>query len=168
MSFFLTALSRELQKVDSSPQVMSYKHSMGTSACCTHAFYHHTDIFLQEAECLGWPIYVQPLNECLAEGWSLAAIHARLHNPVYHIESLGTIPNQGHNNFPPGTTPENHLPDFSIDKMHHQLVKFIVADDQVSVIHFLHALANSFSAGNKHNRMCGVSMPDTFFAEGSY
>ncbi|KAG2154295.1 uncharacterized protein EDB93DRAFT_1102426 [Suillus bovinus] len=71
-------LSRELQKVDSSHQVMSYKHSTGTFACRTHAFYHHTDIFLQEPERLHWSIYVQPLNERLAEGWTLAAICERL------------------------------------------------------------------------------------------
>ncbi|KAG1750589.1 uncharacterized protein EDB91DRAFT_1078605 [Suillus paluster] len=127
-------ICEDLQKVDSSHQVMSYKHSTGTSARHTHAFYHHTDIFLQEAERLRWPIYVQPLNERLAEGWTLAAIHERHQDPAYYIELLGTIPNQGHGNFLPGTTlsPDNYIPDFSIDEMHRQLVKFIVADDQAS------------------------------------
>lgn len=134
ISFFLTALSRGLRVKDPSHLVMSYKHSTGTSARHTHAFYHHSDVFLQEAEHLRWPIFIQPLNDRLAEGWTLAAIRERLRDPAYHIESLGTIPNQGHGNFPPGTTlsPDDYIPDFSIDEMHRQLVKFIVADDQAS------------------------------------
>ncbi|KAG1750430.1 uncharacterized protein EDB91DRAFT_1078468 [Suillus paluster] len=79
---------------------------------------------------------IQLLNARFAEfaRWTLAAICERLWDPVYHIESLGTIPNQGHGNFPPGTTLslDDYIPDFSIDEMHRQLVKFIVADDQAS------------------------------------
>ncbi|KAG2352360.1 hypothetical protein BDR07DRAFT_1384352 [Suillus spraguei] len=79
---------------------------------------------------------IQLLNARLAESarWTLAAIHEKLQDPAYNIESLGTIPNQGHGNFLPGTTLslDNYIPHFSIDEMHRQLVKLIVADDQAS------------------------------------
>jgi hypothetical protein len=130
--------------VDSSHQISTYKHTTGTSAHRNHAFYCHTDLYLQEAERQRWPILVRSVKERLNEGWSLAAIRERLQDPAYHIDSLGPIPNHGPNDSLPGigSSPDDYIPDFSIDEMHRQLVKFIVADDQVSWYLLSTCLAN--------------------------
>ncbi|KAG1801115.1 hypothetical protein EV424DRAFT_1352011 [Suillus variegatus] len=52
-----------LQKVDSSHEITTYKHMTGTSAHCKHAFYCHTDLYLQEAERLHWLILVKSVKE---------------------------------------------------------------------------------------------------------
>jgi hypothetical protein len=135
-SCFLTSLSREFQKVDGSHRIASYKHTTGTTAHRNHAFYGHTDLYLREAERLHWPILVKSLKEQLNEGWTLAAIRERLQDPAYHIDLLGTIPNPSTPLPGTGLSPDDHIPDFSIDEMHRQLVRFIVADDQVSGIYF--------------------------------
>ncbi|KIK35342.1 hypothetical protein CY34DRAFT_96280, partial [Suillus luteus UH-Slu-Lm8-n1] len=131
-----------LQKADSSHPITLYKHTTSTYAHCNHAFYSHTDLYLQEAESLCWPILVKSLKRRLNEGWTLAAIRERLQDSTYHIDSLGSIPDQAHLLPGIGLSPDDYLPDFSINEMHRQLVKFIVADDQVSGIYFLCVLLN--------------------------
>ncbi|KAG1779483.1 hypothetical protein EV702DRAFT_1043899 [Suillus placidus] len=131
-----------LQKADSSHPIASYKHTTGTSAHHNHAFYSHTNLYLQEAKCLCWPILVKSLKGQLNEGWTLAAIRERLQDSAYHIDSLGSIPNQAHSLPGTGLSLDDYLQDFGIDEMHHQLVKFIVANDQESGVYFLCVLLN--------------------------
>jgi hypothetical protein len=67
----------------------------------------------------------------------VTAVHERLRDPTHTIDSLGDVPN---NNVllgrrQPGT-PEDEIPNFTLDEMHRQLVRFVVADDQVSYCSF--------------------------------
>jgi hypothetical protein len=54
------------------------------------------------------------------------------------MQSLGPPPNQGSSALPvgPGSS-HDIIPDFSLDEMHRQIIKFIVADDQVSSSSYL-------------------------------
>ncbi|KAG2130240.1 hypothetical protein DEU56DRAFT_914870 [Suillus clintonianus] len=58
----------DLQKVDDSHRITTYKHMTSTSAHRNHAFFSHTDLYLQEAERLRWPILVKSLKLRLNEG----------------------------------------------------------------------------------------------------
>ena len=71
------------------------------------------------------------LKELIGGSWMLTGILQALKDPAKMIKSLGPPPVS---NSLPGTSgpPGDVLPDFSLDEMHCQLVKFIVADDQVS------------------------------------
>jgi hypothetical protein len=113
---------------------MSYLPSTGTSARRAHAFVDHTDIYLEEAERQHWHVLHKSsrLKTFLDEGWTVATMRQRLKDPAYTLDSLGTPPSPGSL---PGTSlsaPDDVLPAFNLDEMHKQIVKFIVADDQVS------------------------------------
>lgn len=112
---------------------MVYAGSTSSTAPRTHAFTHHTELYLEAAEHFGWRIQIKDLNERLAEGWSLMTIHERLKKSPCTMQSLGPPPNQGTDALLVGTgSPHDVILDFTLDEMHRQIVKFIVADDQVS------------------------------------
>jgi hypothetical protein len=131
-------LTRTLHKTDAMHKLMVYAASTSSSAPCTHAFTHHTDLYLEVAECFGWHIQIKDLSERLAEGWSLTTIRERLKKSPCTMQSLGPPPNQGSSALPvgPGSS-HDIIPDFSLDEMHRQIIKFIVADDQVSSSSYL-------------------------------
>ena len=113
---------------------MSYLPSTGTSARRAHAFTNHTDTYLEEAEHQHWHVLHKSscLKTFLDEGWTVATMRQRLKDPAYMLDSLGTPPSPGPL---PGTSlsvPDDALPAFSLDEMHKQIIKFIIADDQVS------------------------------------
>jgi hypothetical protein len=112
---------------------MVYAGSTSSSAPCTHAFTHHTELYLEAAERFGWRIQIKDLNEHLAEGWSLKTICEQLKKSPCMMQSLGPPPNKGSGALLGGIcSPEDQIPDLTLDEMHRQIVKFIVADDQVS------------------------------------
>lgn len=112
---------------------MVYAGSTSTSAPQAHAFTYHTELYLEAAEHFGWHILIKDLSERIAEGWTLATIHAWLKKLPCTIQSLGPPPNQGSGALLVGaSSPEDAIPDFTLDEMHCQIVKFIVANDQVS------------------------------------
>ncbi|KAG1801939.1 uncharacterized protein BJ212DRAFT_1304932 [Suillus subaureus] len=76
-------------------------------------------------------VMIKDLNEHLAEGWSLKMIREQLKKLPCTMQSLGPPPNKGSGASLGGTcSPEDQIPDFMLDEMHCQIVKFIVADDQ--------------------------------------
>ncbi|KAG1759799.1 hypothetical protein EV702DRAFT_1208130 [Suillus placidus] len=120
-----------LHKIDTTHKVMVYAGSTSCSAPHTHAFNHHTKLYLEAAERFGWRIQIKDLNEYLAEGWSLTTIREWLKKSPCMMQSLGPPPNQGSGALLVGMSfPEDRIPDFMLDEMHRQIVKFIVADDQ--------------------------------------
>ncbi|KAG2060447.1 hypothetical protein BDR06DRAFT_1002364 [Suillus hirtellus] len=105
-----------IHNLNNTHHVMSYLPSTGTSACCAHAFADHIDIYLEEAEHQHW--HVLHKSSCLK---------TFLERPD---DSLSTPPSPASL---PGTSlsaPDDVLPAFNLDKMHKQIMKFIVADDQ--------------------------------------
>jgi hypothetical protein len=82
----------------------------------------------------GWPILYKPLQTVVDSGWSLEELLRKLQqDPTCNVTVLGPHPNAGV--ALAGVrlmTSDNDLPNFSPKEMHHQIVKFIVADDQVS------------------------------------
>ncbi|KAG1789470.1 hypothetical protein EV424DRAFT_1355714 [Suillus variegatus] len=122
---------KTLHEIDEMHKVMVYAGSTSTSAPQAHAFTYHTELYLEAAEHFGWHILIKDLSECIAEGWTLATIHAWLKKLPCTIQSLGPPPNQGSGALLVGaSSPEDAIPDFTLDEMHCQIVKFIVANDQ--------------------------------------
>ncbi|KAG1726180.1 uncharacterized protein EDB91DRAFT_1086855 [Suillus paluster] len=93
---------------------------------------HHTILYLEEAGCHGWPIQIKPLNALLEQGWTVTTIHERLRDLSCTMDSLGDVPN--HDDVLLGTRQsgslKDEIPNFTVDEMHQQLVRFVVADDQ--------------------------------------
>ncbi|KAG1798679.1 hypothetical protein EV424DRAFT_1352511 [Suillus variegatus] len=121
-----------LHEIDGTHKVQVYAGSTASSAPRNHAFIHHTELYLEVAEHFGWRITIKDLSEWLAEGWTLTTIRERLKKSPCTMQTLGPPPNQGSNaSWLVGTSsPEDVIPDFTLDEMHHQIVKFIVANDQ--------------------------------------
>jgi hypothetical protein len=128
-SFFLTDFTREIHEGDPEHVVATYSTATGTSTHCKHLINAHTRCYLKVLEQHGWPIY-SDLKELIGEGWMLTGILHMLRDSTKTIKSLGPPPVQ--NSLPGNLPPGDVLPEFSLDEMHCQLVKFIVTDDQVS------------------------------------
>jgi hypothetical protein len=113
---------------------MSYLPSTGTSAHRTHAFADHTDTYLEEAERQNWHVLHKSsrLKTFLDEGWTVATMCQRLKDPACTLDSLSTPPSPGPLPRTSLSFPDNILPAFTLDEMHKHIVKFIIADDQVS------------------------------------
>ncbi|KAG2146450.1 uncharacterized protein EDB93DRAFT_1104429 [Suillus bovinus] len=121
-----------LHEIDKTHKVQVYSGSTASSAPHNHAFFHHTELYLEAVERFGWCITIKNLSERLAEGWTLTTICEWLKKSPCTMQSLSPPPNQGfHASQLAGTSsPEDVIPDFTLDKMHFQIVKFIVANDQ--------------------------------------
>lgn len=65
----------------------------------------------------------------------------RLKDPTCTIEMLGPPPSRGDGSLRPtvgmSAVSERGLPSFSIEEMHRHIVKFIIADNQVSTVYHL-------------------------------
>lgn len=111
-----------------------YSTGSGTSTRRKHLFQIHTQCYIEALECNHWPVYIPTLKQIIGDGWTLSGILQALKDPAKTIDSLGPPPNHGVSDSLPGTSGPSGdvLPDFSLDEMHHQLVKFIISDDQVS------------------------------------
>lgn len=131
---FLTIFTRELHEGDPEYIVTTYSTSTGTTTRRKHLFQVHTQCYIEALERNRWPIYIPALKEAIEGGWTLGGILQALKDPTKTIGSLGPPPNRGSSDSLPGPLgPQDKvLPAFSLDEMHRQLVKFIVADDQVS------------------------------------
>ncbi|KAG1807354.1 hypothetical protein EV424DRAFT_1350702 [Suillus variegatus] len=121
-----------LHEIDGTHKVQVYAGSTASSAPRNHAFIHHTELYLEAAEHFGWCIMIKDLSERLAEGWTLTTIRERLKKSPCTMQTLGPPPNQGSDasRLVGTSSPEDVIPDFTLDEMHQQIVKFIVADDQ--------------------------------------
>ncbi|KAG2138101.1 uncharacterized protein EDB93DRAFT_1253482 [Suillus bovinus] len=121
-----------LHEIDGTHKVQVYTGSTASSAPHNHAFIHHTELYLEAAEHFGWHITIKDLSEWLAEGWTLTMICEQLKKSPCTMQTLGPPPNQGSDVlWLVGTSSqEDVIPDFTLDEMHCQIVKFIVADDQ--------------------------------------
>ncbi|KAG1813497.1 uncharacterized protein BJ212DRAFT_1482407 [Suillus subaureus] len=121
-----------LHEIDRMHKVQVYAGSTASSAPHNHASIHHTELYLEAAEHFGWRIMIKDLSEWLAEGWTLTKIHKWLNKSPCTMQMLGPLPNQGSDalRLVGTSSPEDVIPDSTLDKMHHQIVKFIVADDQ--------------------------------------
>src|SRR6267154_559159 len=113
---------------------MSYLPSTGTSVRRAHAFTDHTNTYLEEAERQHWHVLHKSshLKTFLDEGWTVATMRQRLKDPAYTLDSLGTPPSPGPLSGTSLSVPDDALPAFNLDEMHKQIIKFIIADDQVS------------------------------------
>ncbi|KAG1817371.1 hypothetical protein EV424DRAFT_1347958 [Suillus variegatus] len=130
------------------------------ASCRAHAFNEHTNIYLEEAERQHWHVHTSScLKTFLDDGWTITTLHQRLKDPAYTLDSLGTPPTPSSL---PGTSlsaPDDVLSDFTLDEMHKQIVKFIVADDQaISIIecpefrHLIRLLRPSLNETNLFHR----------------
>jgi hypothetical protein len=115
-----------------------YAASSTTGTLRTHMHVYHMDLYLAECECRGpvaWPILINEVQSRLDEGWTISQMRERLsQDPDCTIETLGVPPNPVCNNSLPAQS-EAVLPDFSVNEMHRHIVRFIIADDQVSSIY---------------------------------
>lgn len=90
-------------------------------------------IYLEEVEHNHWHIHASScLKTFLDDGWMIATLHQRLKDPAYMLDSPGTPPSPSSLTTTSLSAPEDILPDFTLDEMHKQIVRFIIADDQVS------------------------------------
>lgn len=143
---FLTPFARALNKIDSSCPLTIYGPCTSNTPLRSHIYKVHIDLYLQESERQQWPIGIHAVGDCLNEGWTFAQMQEQLKDPTCSIETLGPPPNPRGGGSLPGVgksaSLDRDLPDFSIEEMHRQIVKFIVADDQVSTVYFLCTLVN--------------------------
>ncbi|KAG2750894.1 hypothetical protein P692DRAFT_20727554 [Suillus brevipes Sb2] len=149
--FFLTDFTRELHHLkklmaiypgyiphdflkDPEYNITTYSNSTGTTTRRKHLFQVHTQRYIEVLESNRWPVYIPTLKQHINDGWTLAGIFQALGDPSKTIDSLGSPPNRRIGDSLPGTSGllGEVLPEFSLDEMHRQLVKFIVVDDQVS------------------------------------
>ncbi|KAG2126455.1 hypothetical protein BD769DRAFT_1388148 [Suillus cothurnatus] len=82
--------------------------------------------------------FVYHARDHLNEGWTFAQMQEQLKDPTCSIETLrppfnprggGSLPSVGKS-----ASLDCDLPDFSIEEMHRQIIKFIVADDQCCLV----------------------------------
>ncbi|KAG2144456.1 uncharacterized protein EDB93DRAFT_1105003 [Suillus bovinus] len=110
--------------------------SVKPASCQTHAFNEHTIIYLEEAEHNHWHVHASlHLKTFLDDGWMITTLHQQLKDPAYTLDSLGTPPSPSSLTSTILLAPDDVLPNFTLDKMHKQIVRFIIANDQ-SVIAF--------------------------------
>ncbi|KAG2137443.1 uncharacterized protein EDB93DRAFT_1106635 [Suillus bovinus] len=140
---------KEIHTRDNTHAVVSYLATTGTTGRQTHTFNEHTIIYLEEAECNHWHIHASShLKTFLDDGWMIATLHQQLKDPAYTLDSLGTPPSPSSLTSTILLAPDDVLPNFTLDKMHKQIVRFIIANDQ-SVIAFRQSVllnAQNFAA----------------------
>jgi hypothetical protein len=109
-----------------------YSDRTSTGPLRSHSLIYHTVHYIEKAIEKGWPPLHDDIRNALALGWTLQTILEKLkQDPSCTLKSLGTP----HNAAPSGTglaASSEEIPSFSVEEMNRQLVKFIVADDQVS------------------------------------
>jgi hypothetical protein len=95
---------------------------------------------MEEAIRSDWPIQSPDLKALLAEGWTIPGVLEKFKQDSNCTFSLllGKLPHGESSAALPGTgaSADDGLPAFSVEAMHRQIVKFIVADDQVSIYLF--------------------------------
>ncbi|KAG1810752.1 hypothetical protein EV424DRAFT_1349841 [Suillus variegatus] len=125
----------DVQKEDPSYDVAEYSSSMTTGTLQGHLLKFHLRIYIAALEQYGLKVGAKEVRDILDIGWTLAHIGQELdQNPDKLLESFGS-PGGGSLGSQPRSgvsAPGNDIPDFTIEEMHRQLVKFIVVDDQVT------------------------------------
>jgi hypothetical protein len=121
-----------MNQQDPSYPATSYANSTASGGRRAHVFNCHTDLYLEEAERHGWLIQIKSMIDLFNEGWTLGSIRQRLKkDPTCTIDSLGSPSDRDITPLRQGP-PQDELPNFTLDEMHRQIVKFIIVDDQVS------------------------------------
>ncbi|KAG1718587.1 hypothetical protein EDB19DRAFT_1920372 [Suillus lakei] len=119
----------EMQKEDPSHVVAIFGPQATTRDLRHHLHKNHILFYVTEVERSNLKTGLKILQQRLDSGWSLEMLIDKLQNPTCTLESLGEPP------YPkPGiralSSGFDQLPKFTLDEMHHHIVKFIVADDQ--------------------------------------
>lgn len=119
-----------------------YEESSSNTTLYGHTKKFHIDEFLTLAESEGWQIFIPSVNATFNAGYILKTLHNVLKQPGITIHKLPPAPHPEpgdvipiHVNRQPSTSLDTDLPDFFIAALHEYIVKFIIADDQVSYIY---------------------------------
>jgi hypothetical protein len=106
---------------------------MATGGLHSHLFSYHPIQYIEEVIHNGWPVKIPALVNQLTLGWTLLSLLEKLKQDLNcDISSLGANPNAVALSAVGVAASDNDLvPVFSIEEMQRQLIKFIVADDQV-------------------------------------
>jgi hypothetical protein len=120
-------------------RVYVYKHTTSNSSLRPHIEKYHLSEYLVLAEREGWPIQIHSVQAALNVGYTFKTLAEALAQPGVTIRSLPPAPRPQSGDYLtsgifPQPTPSlgADLPEFSMGAMHDAIVKFIVADDQVS------------------------------------
>jgi hypothetical protein len=91
-------------------------------------------LYLKKISSNNWKVSHQPLKKLVKLGWSVQALIEMLtQQPNCDIFSLGRHADADVVLSGTGVLANNDLPVFSVEEMQRQIVKFVVADDQVSI-----------------------------------
>jgi hypothetical protein len=125
---------------DHFPSDRTYTYSQNTSntSLRVHIEKYHLDEYLTEADRNTWSIQIDAVRTAFSAGYTFTTLREALLKPGVSIRALPAAPRPG-----PGDSPlelagssafslDAGLPSFSPPVFHHFLVRFIVADDQVS------------------------------------
>lgn len=121
-----------MNQQDPSYPATSYANSTASGGCQVYVFNCHTNLYLEEAECHGWQIQIKSMNDLFDEGWTLVSIHKQLNkDPTCTIDSLSSPSDHDSAALRQGPL-QDKLPNFTLNEMHQQIVKFVIVDNQVS------------------------------------
>ncbi|KAG1853337.1 hypothetical protein F4604DRAFT_1933229 [Suillus subluteus] len=127
---------RNIQKEDPTYIITEYNTQTTTGILRSHVVKFHLHVYITELRKHKLKVGVKEVRDLVGCGWILTQVSTELdQNPELTLASFGTPPGNGGLGSQPGTrvpVPADDIPDFTINKMHWQLVKFIMADDQAS------------------------------------
>ncbi|KIK19075.1 hypothetical protein PISMIDRAFT_13963 [Pisolithus microcarpus 441] len=119
-------------------RVYTYSAATSNTSLRFHIEKYHLEEFLAEAECQGWVVQINSVRATFSIGYNYATLREVLSHPNISIHLLPPAPPPRPSDQLPvfsGPRPPPlgaGLPPFSISALHCYLVRFIVADDQVS------------------------------------
>ncbi|KAG2150201.1 uncharacterized protein EDB93DRAFT_1103453 [Suillus bovinus] len=124
-----------LCKEDSSHDIAEYSSLTTMGTLHGHLLKIHLRVYITALERHNLKVGAKEVRDLLDIGWTLAQIGQELdQNPDKLLESFGSPPGGKHLGLQPRTGVSalaDEIPDYTIEEMHRQLVKFIVVDDQV-------------------------------------
>lgn len=139
LDFFL---HRELQEKDPdgfpSGWCWTYLPCTMNANLCNHILSNHLNTYLDKAEKRGWQIICELVWDTFTNGYTFATLHKVLHQPGVGIQSLPPVLNHPQPSFPgtpPLTSLEDGLPPYSQATLHEHIIRFILSDDQVHLLH---------------------------------
>ncbi|KAG2130965.1 uncharacterized protein EDB93DRAFT_1108191 [Suillus bovinus] len=126
--------ARDIQKEDSSHNIAEYSSLTTMGTLRSHLLKIHLRVYITVLEQHKLKVGAKEVRDLLYIGWTLAQIGQELdQNPDKLLESFGSPPGGKHLGSQPRTgvlALADEIPDYAIEEMHRQLVKFIVVDDQ--------------------------------------
>ncbi|KAG1782525.1 hypothetical protein EV702DRAFT_1192199 [Suillus placidus] len=109
-------LSQDLQKHDPTYIIAEYGTKTATGILCNHVLKFYLRVYITELEKHKLKIGAKEVQDLVDCGWTLAQMSKELNqNPELTLTLFA---------------PVDDIPDFTIDEMHQQLIKFVVVDDQ--------------------------------------